>query len=95
MTYTFNFAEGRFLIVPDRDEPRLYNLVWEDRADAKTLLNRVAGIFAFQAVVTQDTGFQFWDHLPDETIPAEIYDFSLWEEHRSFAIHAEKILEAV
>ena len=51
-------------------------------------------MWAFQAVVTQDTGFDYWDERPDETIPAEIYDFSLWAEHRSFAVHAEQLLEA-
>ncbi|MGB0372092.1 MAG: hypothetical protein ACPGN3_12225 [Opitutales bacterium] len=95
MTYTFNLAEGRFLIIPDRHEPRLYNLVWEDALNVTTLIKKIPGIYAFQAVVTQDTGFEYWDERPDETIPAEIYDFSLWAEHRSFAVHSEQILEAV
>ena len=94
MTYTFNLTEGRFLIIPDRNEPRLYNLIWEDALNVTTLLRRVPGMRAFQAVVTQDTGFDHWDERSDETIPAEIYDFSLWADYRSFAVHAELLLEA-
>ena len=94
MTYTFELAEGRFLIAPDRTEPRLYNLIWEDSMDVETLVSKIPGIQAFQAVVTQETGFDDWDYRSDDTIPAEIYDFSLWAEHRSFALHAEQVLQA-
>ena len=94
MTYSFKLDEGRFLISPDREEPRLYNLIWEDAFNVSTLLKKISGIHAFQAVVTQETGLNSWDFRSDEIIPAEIYDFSLWSEHRSFAAHTEQMLQA-
>ena len=94
MTYSFKLDEGRFLISPDREEPRLYNLIWEDAFNVSTLLKKISGIHAFQAVVTQETGLNSWDFRSDETIPAEIYDFSLWSEHRSFTADTEQMLQA-
>lgn len=94
MIYTFELNNGRFLISPSREFPERYNLLWEGPERVETVKREVEGIVAFQAVITQSTGIEAWDSQPVENIPGEIYDFSLWTGHRSFAETTGALLQA-
>ena len=95
MTYTYSLDQGRFMIISSRKAFQPYHLLWEDmESKPLPLMRNVDGMVAFQAVITQETGLLTWDERSDETIPAEIYDFSLWAAHRSFSEDRSAMLQA-